>query len=49
MKNINYKIHGELLKTDYVMKNTFWIGLQPSLTNDMKLKRSCDEIKKILK
>ena len=48
MKNINYKIHGELLKTDYVMKNTFWIGLQPSLTNDM-LQRSCDEIKKILK
>jgi CDP-6-deoxy-D-xylo-4-hexulose-3-dehydrase len=33
MKNIEYKIHGDLKNTDFVMKNTFWIGLYPGLNN----------------
>jgi len=33
MKNIEYKIHGYLKNTDFVMKNTFWIGLYPGLNN----------------
>jgi CDP-6-deoxy-D-xylo-4-hexulose-3-dehydrase len=35
MAGRNYKIAGELLNTDRVMSNTFWIGLQPALTQDM--------------
>ena len=35
MAGRNYKIAGELLNTDRVMNNTFWIGLQPALTQDM--------------
>ena len=31
----NYRISGELTNTDNVMNNTFWIGLQPSLTREM--------------
>ena len=32
MKNINFKIHGELKNTDFIMENTFWIGLYPGLS-----------------
>jgi CDP-4-dehydro-6-deoxyglucose reductase, E1 len=32
-KNINYRINGELVQTDRVMNQTFWIGLYPGLTN----------------
>jgi len=32
MKNIKYKINQELLNTDLVMENTFWIGVYPGLT-----------------
>jgi CDP-6-deoxy-D-xylo-4-hexulose-3-dehydrase len=35
MRNVNYRTHGDLVNTDYVMNNTFWIGLQPSLTTEM--------------
>jgi len=35
MKNENYRISGSLTNTDYIMNNTFWIGLQPALTRDM--------------
>ena len=28
----NYRISGELIHTDNVMNNTFWIGVQPELT-----------------
>ena len=31
----NYRISGELTNTDIVMNNTFWIGVQPALTNQM--------------
>ena len=31
----NYRISGDLTNTDNVMNNTFWIGVQPSLTPAM--------------
>jgi CDP-6-deoxy-D-xylo-4-hexulose-3-dehydrase len=34
MKDINFKIHGELKNTDFIMENTFWIGLYPGLTQE---------------
>lgn len=30
--DINYRIHGTLDNSDYVMNNTFWIGLYPDVT-----------------
>jgi CDP-6-deoxy-D-xylo-4-hexulose-3-dehydrase len=35
MANVKYRISGELTNTDNVMNNTFWIGVQPALTNEM--------------
>ena len=32
MKNINFRIHRDLKNTDFVMDNTFWIGLYPGLS-----------------
>jgi CDP-6-deoxy-D-xylo-4-hexulose-3-dehydrase len=32
MKNKNFKVHGELKNTDFIMENTFWIGLYPGLS-----------------
>jgi len=34
-KNIKYKIYGNLKNTDYVMENTFWIGVYPGITHEM--------------
>lgn len=31
----NFRISGELSNTDIVMNNTFWIGVQPALTEEM--------------
>jgi CDP-6-deoxy-D-xylo-4-hexulose-3-dehydrase len=31
MKDVNFRIHKELKNTDFVMENTFWIGLYPGL------------------
>jgi CDP-6-deoxy-D-xylo-4-hexulose-3-dehydrase len=30
-----FRVHGQLQNTDLIMKNTFWIGLHPSLSKDM--------------
>jgi CDP-6-deoxy-D-xylo-4-hexulose-3-dehydrase len=35
MANAEYRVSGELKNTDNVMNNTFWIGVQPSLTKEM--------------
>jgi CDP-6-deoxy-D-xylo-4-hexulose-3-dehydrase len=35
MKNIEYRISGDLKNSDYVMNNTFWIGIQPALSLEM--------------
>ena len=35
MKVVNYRISENLVNTDIVMNNTFWIGVQPSLTTEM--------------
>jgi CDP-4-dehydro-6-deoxyglucose reductase, E1 len=35
MIGANYRISGDLVNTDKVMNNTFWIGVQPSLTKEM--------------
>ena len=34
-QNIEYKVFGKLTNTEIVMNNTFWIGVQPSLTKEM--------------
>jgi CDP-6-deoxy-D-xylo-4-hexulose-3-dehydrase len=35
MLNAIYRVSGELTNTDIVMNNTFWIGVQPALTQEM--------------
>jgi CDP-6-deoxy-D-xylo-4-hexulose-3-dehydrase len=35
MIGARYRISGELTNTDNIMNNTFWIGVQPSLTREM--------------
>ncbi len=47
MKNIKYRIVNNLDNTDYIMNNTFWIGLYPGLSNEM-LEYSCSQIEAIL-
>jgi len=44
MKNVNFKVPGELKNTDFVMENTFWIGLYPGLSQ-RHLDYSCNKIK----
>jgi CDP-4-dehydro-6-deoxyglucose reductase, E1 len=34
MKNINFKVHGDLKNTNFIMENTFWIGLFPGLSEN---------------
>jgi CDP-6-deoxy-D-xylo-4-hexulose-3-dehydrase len=35
MVNAKYRISGNLKNTDFIMNNTFWIGVQPALNRDM--------------
>lgn len=48
MKNINYKVHKNLDVTDFIMNNTFWIGLYPGLSNQ-HLEYMVERIKKFFK
>jgi CDP-6-deoxy-D-xylo-4-hexulose-3-dehydrase len=43
MKNINYRISGNLTNTDIIMNNTFWIGVHPGLSKEM-IHYVCEEI-----
>jgi CDP-6-deoxy-D-xylo-4-hexulose-3-dehydrase len=35
MQGRNFRVSGELSNTDVVMNDTFWIGVQPALTEKM--------------
>ena len=47
MAGANYRISGDLINTDNVMNNTFWIGVQPALTESM-MEYSCSKIESYL-
>jgi CDP-6-deoxy-D-xylo-4-hexulose-3-dehydrase len=34
-KDLSYRVVGNLSNTDHVMQNAFWLGVFPSLTEDM--------------
>jgi CDP-6-deoxy-D-xylo-4-hexulose-3-dehydrase len=48
MKNINFKVHGNLKNTDLIMENTLWIGLYPGLSKE-QLQYSVLKIKDFFK
>jgi len=48
MKDVNFKVQGELKNTDFVMENTFWIGLYPGLSKE-HLEFSSNQIKNFFK
>jgi len=48
MKNLNFKVHKDLKNTDFVMENTFWIGLYPGLSKN-HLEYTVSKIKKFFK
>jgi len=48
MKDINFKVQGELKNTDFIMENTFWIGLYPGLSKE-HLEFSSNQIKNFFK
>lgn len=35
-KDIEYKVGSSLKNTDYIMNNTFWIGVQPNITEEKR-------------
>lgn len=42
-KDVKYRVVGDLTHTDITMNNTFWIGVQPALTNE-QLDFACDKL-----
>ena len=47
MSGRNFRVSGELVNTDIVMRDTFWIGVQPSLTEEM-MEFACRAIEEAL-
>jgi CDP-6-deoxy-D-xylo-4-hexulose-3-dehydrase len=47
MEGVEYRISGDLTNTDRVMNHTFWIGVQPALTQEM-LEYVCSQIEAYL-
>lgn len=47
MANANYRVSGDLSNTDNIMNHTFWIGVQPALTEQM-MEFSASKIEEIL-
>jgi CDP-6-deoxy-D-xylo-4-hexulose-3-dehydrase len=35
MKSAAYRVSGTLINTDRIMSQTFWVGIHPSLTEEM--------------
>jgi CDP-6-deoxy-D-xylo-4-hexulose-3-dehydrase len=35
MAAAKYRVSGELVNTENVMNNTFWVGVQPALSKEM--------------
>lgn len=48
LRGQNYRVHGDLEHTEYTMHNTFWMGVQPALTEAM-LEYVCETIDKFMK
>lgn len=46
-RNVAHRVHGKLTATDRVMKDTFWIGVYPGLTEEM-LAHAAGAIKRAL-
>jgi len=42
-KDKEYRVSGELKNTDFIMNNSFWIGVYPGLTEDM-LDYTCEKL-----
>jgi len=34
-ENVKYRIYGNLKNTDFIMNNTFWIGVYPGLKKEI--------------
>jgi CDP-6-deoxy-D-xylo-4-hexulose-3-dehydrase len=44
-ENVEYRTYGDLRNTDFIMNNTFWVGVYPGLTDEMidyTLMKICD-------
>ena len=48
MKNETFRVAGSLEQTDRVMRDTFWVGIQPALTQEM-LEFSAEQLRQFAK
>ena len=47
-KNVSYRVYGNLKNTDFIMNNTFWLGVYPGLSSEM-IEYIIDKIDKFIK